>query len=216
MKNSSALPGVPARESLLAAALGKSPEVAAARLQIEAAEAARRLARTAYYPDLRVNAALQEFGSGDGHEATEWNAGFALAVPLWDGGVTSRRVARAEAQRSEAEAKLAAAELEVASGLDRALAALDEARARATALDRAATRLAEVARVQRLLLEVGSGTQVDYLAAEAELAASRASLYEAQAAIVLARVELGRVLAELSPAFLASRLAPHPAAENPR
>lgn len=203
---------LPPRETLLAAALEKSPEVKAARLQIEAAEAARRLARTAYYPDLKVNAALQEFASSEGHAATEWNAGFALAVPLWDGGVTSRRVARAAAQRAAAEALLEEARLEVAAALDRALAAMDEARARTTALDRAAARLAEVARVQRLLLEVGSGTQIDYLAAEAELAVTRASLYEAQSATVLARVELGRVLAELSPAFLASHLA----AENRR
>ncbi len=209
-------PGLSPREALLAEALEKSPEVAVARLQIAAAEAARRLARSAYYPDLRVNAAFQEFGSSDGHEASEWNAGFTFSVPLWDGGVTARRVARAEAQRTEAQAKLAAAELEVASGLDRALAALDEAHARAAALVRAAIRLEEVARVQRLLLEVGSGTQIDYLAAEAELAASRASLYEAQSAIVLARVELGRVLAELSPAFLAKSLAPPAAAENSR
>lgn len=198
---------LPPREALLEAALEGSPEVAAARLQIAAAEAGRRLARAAYYPDLRVNAALQEFGSGDGHAATEWNAGFTLAVPLWDGGVTGQRVARAEAQRAEAEARLESARLEVASAVDRALAALDAARARTGALERAAARLAEVARVQQLLLDAGAGTQIDYLAAESELAAIRASLYEAQSATVLARVELGRILAQLSPAFLAAHLA---------
>lgn len=198
---------LPPREALLETALAGNPEVAAARQEIAAAEAGRRLARSAYYPDLRVNAALQEFGSSDGHAATEWNAGFTLAVPLWDGGVTGRRVARAEAQRAEAEARLELARLDVASAVDRALAALDEARARAGALDRAAARLAEVARVQQLLLDAGSGTQIDYLAAEAELAATRASLYEAQSATLLARVELGRILAQLSPAFLASHLA---------
>lgn len=199
--------GLPAREALLAAALEKSPEVAAARQQILAAEAARRLARTAYYPDLRTSANLQEFGSSDGHAATEWNAGFLLTVPLWDGGVTSRRVARAEAQISEATARLESARLEIASAVDRALSSLDEALARQTALERAAERLEEVTRVQQLLLDTGGGTQVDYLAAEAELAATRAALYEAEVAIVLARVELGRVLAELSPGFLESQLA---------
>lgn len=199
--------GLPPREALLAAAESQSPEVAAARQQISAAEAARRLARTAYYPDLRTTANLQEFGSSEGHAATEWNAGFLLTVPLWDGGITSRRVARAEVQIAEAAARLESARLEIASAVDRALATLDEARARRSALVRAEERLVEVARVQRLLLDTGAGTQVDYLAAEAELAATRAALYEAEVAIVLARVELGRVVAELSPAFLESRLA---------
>lgn len=198
---------LPSRDQLLAAALEKSPEAAAARLQIAAAEAGRRLARTAYFPDLRIGAALQEFGSSEGHEATEWNAGFTLNVPLWDGGVTGRRVARAEAQRREAEARLENAELELGAAIDRALASLTEARARRQALERATQRLAEVARVQQLLLDAGAGTQVDYLAAEAELAATRASLYETRVAGLLARVELARILAELSPAFLASHLA---------
>ncbi len=128
--------------------------------------------------------------------------------------MTGRRVARAEVQRTEAEARLAAAELELGAAIDRALASLDEARARRGALERAAERLAEVARVQQLLLGVGSGTQVDYLAAEAELASTRASLYEARVAGLLARIELARVLAELSPAFLASHLAAGPGPES--
>jgi outer membrane protein len=199
--------GLPPREDLVAAAAEKNPEAAAARQAIAASEAARRLARTAYYPDLKTTANLQEFASSDGHAATEWNAGFLLTVPLWDGGLTSRRVARAEVQISEARARLESARLEIASGIDRALASLDEARARRAALARAEERLVEVARVQRLLLDTGAGTQVDYLSAEAELASTRAALYEAEVAIVLARVELGRVSAELSPAFLESQLA---------
>ncbi len=56
-----------------------------------------------------------------------------------------------------------------------------------------------MARVQKLLLAVGSGTQVDYLAAEAELAATRASATEARTAALLAEVELARLTGELSP-----------------
>jgi outer membrane protein TolC len=121
--------------------------------------------------------------------------------------VTSRRVARAEVQKDEAAARLESARLEIASGIDRALASWDEARARHAALSKASERLEEVARVQRLLLDTGAGTQVDYLSAEAELAGTRAALYEAEVALVLARVELGRVVAELSPSFLESELA---------
>jgi outer membrane protein TolC len=61
----------------------------------------------------------------------------------------------------------------------------------------------EVSRIERLSLTVGSGTQSDYLAAEANLFRARASLVEAQNAEVVARVELARIAGELSLDWLA-------------
>ena len=57
---------------------------------------------------------------------------------------------------------------------------------------------AEVARIERLTLDVGSGTQTDYLDAEAKLLSARASLIEARHAEISARVELARITGELS------------------
>ena len=122
-----------------------------------------------------------------------------VVVPLWDGGQTGRRVARATAQRDTATALLAQSELDAREAVDRAWNMLADAGARADALARSADRLVEVARVQKLLLEVGSGTQVDYLSAEAELAAARASATEARTTARLAQVELGRLTGELNP-----------------
>jgi outer membrane protein TolC len=96
---------------------------------------------------------------------------------------------------------LAQSELDAREAVDRAWISFADAGARAVALARAADRLAEVARVQKLLLEVGSGTQVDYLAAEAELAKTRAGATEARTAALLAQVELARLAGELSPAW---------------
>lgn len=193
------LPPAESRAALAERAVAAGPAVEQARQQIAAADAARALARSAYFPKLDLVGALQEFREGSSDYTGDWNAGVSVVVPIWDGGQTGRRVARAGAQRDTAAALLAQSELDAREAVDRAWNTLADSSARAGALSRAADRLAEVARVQRLLLEVGSGTQVDYLAAEAELAATRASATEARTAALLAQVELARLTGELSP-----------------
>lgn len=187
------------REQLQERAVLAGPAVEQARQQVTATEAARRLARSAYFPKLDLVGALQEFREGGSGYVTDWNAGVLVVVPIWDGGQTGHRVARAAAQRDTAAAVLAQSELDAREAVDRAWNTLADSAARASALARAADRLVEVARVQKLLLEVGSGTQVDYLAAEADLAATRASATEARTAALLSHVELARLAGELSP-----------------
>lgn len=194
---SPALSPPPSRAELEARARAASPALARASRDAAASDAARALARTAYFPELRAVGAFQQFGGADLDFATEWNAGLVLAIPLWDGGATASRVARAEASRDAAVAAVAETELAVGAAIDRALTAEIEAAARAAALGRAAERLAEVVRVERLRLEVGAGTQIDYLDAEAELAAARAERAAAAASAVVARVELARATGEL-------------------
>ena len=65
-------------------------------------------------------------------------------------------------------------------------------------LERATLAQEEVVRIERLSLDVGSGTQSDYLDAEAGLLRARASLVEARHAAVTARIELARITGELS------------------
>ena len=184
-------------------AVAGSPAVARAREQVAAAEAARAQVRTALYPTLEAVGALQELGDGRLSFATEWQAGLQLSLLLFDSGATGRRLARADALLAAARARLAEAELAAREAVDRALAARADALARAGALGRAAARLVEVARVEQLLLEVGTGTQVDYLAAEAELAATRAAVVEARTLALVAEVELARATGALTPAWIA-------------
>lgn len=186
------------RERLAERAVAAAPAIEQARQQIASTDAARALARSAYFPKVELVGAVQEFRESASDYATDWNAGFQVVVPIWDGGQTGRRVARAAAARDSAVALLAQTELDVREAVDRAANSLADAQARSVALERAALRLTEVARVQKLLLEVGAGTQVDYLAAEAELATTRAAATEARTTALLSRVELARLAGELS------------------
>jgi outer membrane protein TolC len=70
------------------------------------------------------------------------------------------------------------------------------------AITRAVDHLAEVARIEQLALEVGAGTQTDYLRAAAELARTRAALVESRHAEIAATVELARLTGDLSTAWL--------------
>jgi len=194
------------RDQLEQEALAASPGLAAARAAVDAATAGQALARTAYFPKLRTSGAYQQLGGAELSFQTEWNASLKLVVPLWDGGATDRRVARAGAQRDEAAAALAQAELDARAAVDRALGAWSDASARSEALARAETRLVEVARIQKLLLDVGSGTQIDYLAAESELASTRAALARVRSDALAARFELARVTGELSLDWLVRNL----------
>ena len=193
-----------AREPLLAAALAASPAVEAARRRGDAAGEAVRVAQGDWYPSVRLEGRTVTYGDGSGYSTTEWQVGARVSYPLFTGGARGGAVDRARAQEERALAEARSAELDVAGRLDAVLAALDESRARVTALDEATTWLAEVVRTEQLALSQGAGVQSDYLRAEADLARSRAELAGARSAELSARIELERVLGRLDRTTLAT------------
>lgn len=199
-------PQAPLRETLISEGIAASPAVAQARAQAAAAEAQIALARAVARPEVRAVGNYNEWTSSQGDFTGEWNAGLQLTVPLFDGGATRSRIARAEAAHRAAQEQVRVAELQVREEVDRAAAALEEAEARIRSLATAVERFAEVARVQKLLLDEGAGTQTDWLNAEADLLAARASLADARHAAILARIDLARAAGRLTPAWLRENL----------
>ncbi|MEA2563073.1 MAG: outer membrane protein [Acidobacteriota bacterium] len=195
-------PQVPVREELVTEGIAASPAVAQARAQVTAAEAQISLTRALARPEVRAVGNYNEWTSSQGNFTGEWNAGFQLTVPLFDGGVTRSRIARAEAAHRGAQEQVRVAEVQVREEVDRAAAAVEEAEARIASLGKAVERFAEVVRVQKLLLDEGAGTQTDYLNAEADLLTARANLAEARHAATLAQVDLARAAGRLTPEWL--------------
>jgi outer membrane protein TolC len=70
--------------------------------------------------------------------------------------------------------------------------------------------MTEVARIEKLSLDVGSGTQTDYLSAEADLLAARANLVNARYREIVTRVDLARITGQLSLEWLAQNLESRP------
>lgn len=199
-------PRVPQRETLVASALRASPVVEVARHRLAAADAAIRTVESARWPQLQAVGSFVGFGSAAGHFTSEWNTGVQVVYPLFNGGATGQRIARARAAREAAAEQVRALELQIGGEVDRALSALREASARVASIESAIRQFTEVARIEQLRLDTGTGTQTDYLAAEVDLLTARATLADLQYAEVVARVELARATGLLDPATLSQLL----------
>jgi len=186
------------RAEALAAALRSNPEVQQAREGLAAAEASVRLAASRRRPEVKLHGGFARYGGFDADFVGEWSAGATLSLPLVDGGAIRAATGRARAEAGASEARLRLTELHVRDAIDRAAAAVEEADARVESLTATVRQLEEVVRVERLALESGTGTQTDYLYAEASLLSARASLAEARAAAIAARAELAHATGELS------------------
>jgi outer membrane protein len=184
-----------------------SPAVEQARWQARAADAAADAARATGWPEVSTRGAWIERGAGNRDSFTgEWQLGLRLDWALFTGGARAAAISRAEAERVQAEERLAQIELDRDAGMQRARAALARARARTVALDEAVAAGIEVARVERLSLDVGGGIQSDWLDAEADLLESRAALVRSRADQLVAAVELARVAGVLDLEWLVTRL----------
>lgn len=171
--------------------------VEAARRAVAAARARWSQERAGRLPALKASAGLLGFGSSSTEHVTEWQAGVRISWPLFTGGARTAAIRRAEAEVRAAEEELRLAELSSGSALDAADAALAEAVARARALEASVAQWEEVARIEALSLETGSGVQQDRLRAEAALFQARAGLARARYDEILAWVGRARVQGRL-------------------
>jgi len=194
------------RSGLLASAGERNPQIREATSRVQAAVAAAGAVRATRFPELRVLGGYVDRGRAFGDFVAEWQGGVQLSYPVFTGGQRGSAIRRAAWDVEIQEQQQRLAKLNLSQAIDRALAAREEARARVVALELATQRSAEVARIERLSLDVGSGTQRDYLDAEAYLLRSRASLIEARHAEILALTELARLAGQLTPAWVAGAL----------
>lgn len=194
---------VRAREALIARATNESAELRELSQRVDASRAGMGVARSVAMPEVRVSGAYVDRGRAEGNFVGEWQVGLGLSYAVYTGGIRRNAIERASADERAADAQLRVARLNLEQGIDRTLASYREANARARALETVVTQSEEVSRIERLSLTVGSGTQSDFLTAEANLFRARASLVEAQNAEVVARVELARIVGELNRDWLA-------------
>jgi outer membrane protein len=194
------------RGAAIGRALAASPELAAATRRAEAAGAAAGAARATRWPELRLQAGWIPRTSTTSEVRTEWQVGAGLSYPIYTGGQRGAQIHRADADERAAGEQRRLAEYAVATAVDRAVSTVVETRARVVALEAAVTASEAVVLSERTALEIGAGTQTDYLDALTDLLRERAGLIEARHAEIIARIELARVTGALSPAFLAQSL----------
>jgi outer membrane protein TolC len=169
-----------------------SPVVLQADRSASAAAARVSQERAGRLPTIQAGAGLLDYGTLDGMYNPEWQAGLQVSWPLFTGGARSASVRRAEAELAAARSDVDAARLHVAQAVDAAETAVVEADARAGALEVAVVQWEEVARIEALALEAGSGIQSDLLRSQAGLFQARAGHIRARYDAVLSRIGLAR------------------------
>jgi outer membrane protein len=171
----------------------QGPSLRQATGSVGAAEARLAEESGTRLPIVRAGAGLLDFGTASGGHVMEWQAGLQVSWSLFTGGARGAAVRRAAAELAAAEKTLEAARLEAARAVNQAEDALLEAEARAEALAAAVAQWEEVARIEALALQAGSGEQRDLLLAEAGLFRARAGHARARYEGILARVRLARL-----------------------
>jgi len=198
---------VPDRPTAVITAEQNSPDVAQARRAAEAAAAGIGAARSSLLPQLQLNAAYVENGHTFTGYRPWWDAQLQLSYPIFTGGSRGSAIRRNEADARAAAEQLRAAQQASELSVDGALATVTAARATVEALVTAVAQSEEVERIRLLTLQVGSGTETDYLDAEATLLSNRAALVQARNAELAARIELARVTGVLTPEWLTRMVA---------
>lgn len=192
------IPEPPSQGEALAAAREANPDLAAARQRLAGASAGAREAEAAWFPRLQAGGRYTDYGTLSGGHSQEWQASLRVSYPLFTGGARVGEQERARAEARQASEGLRLAELSLEDDVERAEASVSESRARREALEQAVAQAEEVTRIEALSLEAGAGVQTDYLQAQAELFQTRASLAQARHGEVLARIQLARVMGELT------------------
>ncbi len=184
---------------------GNSPQLRQAHLRAVAQSQTIAAAGAARWPQLLATASQQSFATGRSVLEHDWNAGLALRFSVFDAGATSARIARASAAAKTAEEQFHNVRLDSAVALDRAIADFQQNRAAIGSLEKAVERYAEVARIEKLRLDNGAGTQTDYLRAEADLVAARSNLAGARYGLIVSRAAVARITGVLDSGWVAAR-----------
>jgi outer membrane protein len=187
----------PQRDSIEEEAMQLSPARRRSESELRAAKLGVPLAKSKRFPNLDLSAAIIDRGSDEGNFEAEWNAGLHLGLPLFTGGALKSAARRAEAQHIRAQESLRLREHSVMDEVDRALSRIEASKEQVRGFATAESRFEEVARVSQLLLESGSGTQIDYLEAEADLLTARGAYSKARYAEIAAHLELRRAVGDL-------------------
>lgn len=169
----------PTLDDLLATAVSKRPEVAAARARTKSAEASMSAAKGAYLPQVYATAMAEGFSTHNVGTDGGYLVGITAALPILDGGLRRSSVSEAAAmldqmKSDEREAVLMVSR-DVASSLNQLCAAVRNVKLSESAVSQSE----EDYRVIKLRYEAGKATNVEVLDALAALTRAQTNRAEA-------------------------------------
>jgi len=178
-------------------ALKSNPGLSALRNQLDAAQAAVKVARAGKYPQAGLLARFDTNDNNIGFDAHSYTLGGQVSWQLFDGGVTNGAIQRAQASRDELAAKLSQAENGITYQVAEAWRRADEAQLRVTARELAASQAEEAQRIVEKRYASGVTTITELLGSQAQLDKARADLvaarYDLKVQRANARLAVGRL-----------------------
>lgn len=180
-------------------ALKSNPGLAALRGQLDAAQAAVKVARAGKYPKAGL---LARFDTNDdklGFNAHSYTLGGQVSWDFYDGGATDGAIARAQASRDELAARLAQAEMGIAYQVADAWRRAEEAQLRVAMRELAVAQAEEAQRLVEKRYTNGVTTVTELLAAQAQLDKARADLVAARYDLKVQRASVRLATGRLQP-----------------
>lgn len=179
---------------LTAQAMRQRPEAETLRHQIEAAEAGIRLAKSTRQPRVTLDLAYALQTETVLVPRSGVAAGVSVSVPIFNGPAQRYTVREAEERLAQLKSGLTALEQGVALEIQRQRLALQEARARMAANQRAVDAAEKAYEITQARLERGRAVQLEILNARLNLLRARTSVAEAEGDLRLADARLQRAL----------------------
>jgi outer membrane protein len=179
-------------EALVAALVSGAPSVRAAEAFLLSAEAGIGVARSQYYPSVRLSAGTDWFNDAPvpGGSTVGWSVQLGVSYPIFDGFVRDEGQVRARVQVDIAQSQLAETRRLVRAESERVLGLLKLLEER-LALSRQAVQVAqEDLRVQQERYRLGASTILDLLASQTALVEAENNLVGLRFDYQLARSEL--------------------------
>lgn len=180
-------------------ALKSNPGLAALRNQLDAAQAAVKVARAGKYPQAGLLARFDTNDNTPGFDAHSYTLGGQVSWQLFDGGVTDGAIQRAQASRDELATRLSQAENGIRYQVADAWRRADEAQQRVTAREQALSQAEEAQRIVEKRYASGVTTITELLGAQAQLDKARADLVAARYELKVQRASARLAVGHLQP-----------------
>jgi outer membrane protein len=179
-------------------ALVSRPDFRSAKLSLDAAQSGVTSARSDYFPSVSANAGLtmnnEDLKNLFDYKTLYW--GVTLNWTLFDGFATNASVQNAVATRRNAEVTLAQSERSIGVEVKKALLTLDAAAKQYEASQKGLTSASEDRKIAEERYNLGAGTLLDLLTANASLVSAEANLVNASYNYNIAKRNVEYVLGE--------------------
>ena len=177
----------------------EGPAIQQAQMQLRAASAAERAAKSTYMPTIRVNYSYNgngtdPYGFGNGQFLYGSSLGFSLNFPVFNNFSREDQIVRSQVAQTNAEAQLRDARLAAQQSLVQQLGSLRTAEERIRIQQASVLAAQEDLRVQQQRYALGASTLLDLLTSQSQLNQARAALIQARQDYRIARAQIEAII----------------------